>query len=121
VSTSAGGSSPPSAPVTVTTQPASIAPAAPSGVTAHWTAPGSANDQLVASWTAAVPGDSPTDQYQITITGSDGAGTFTQAVAGSTLTASFSVSDIPDWSVKVRAHNAVGWGPWSAAFVLGGE
>jgi hypothetical protein len=120
VSTDAGGSSPPSAPVTVTTQPASVAPAAPTGVTAYWTAPGSTNDQLVASWTAAVPGDSPTDQYQITINGSDGGGTFTQTVAGSTLTASFTVDDIPDWSITVRAHNAAGWGPWSAAFVLGG-
>ncbi|HTP47975.1 MAG TPA: fibronectin type III domain-containing protein [Casimicrobiaceae bacterium] len=76
---------------------------------------------LFASWTAAVPGDSPTDSYQITINGSDGGGTFTQAVPGSTLTATFAVSDIPDWSVKVRAHNAAGWGPWSARFVLGGD
>jgi len=120
VSTDAGGSGPPSTPITLTTQPASVAPAAPTGVTAHWTAPGATNDQLVASWTAAVPGDSPTDQYQITIKGSDGGGTFTQTVAGSTLTAAFSVDDIPDWSITVRAHNAAGWGPWSVAFRLGG-
>jgi fibronectin type III domain protein len=119
VSTDAGGSSPPSSPITLTTQPATVVPSAPTNVTAHWTAPGAANDQLVASWTAAVPGDSPTDQYQITISGSDGAGTFTQTVAGSVLTASFS-DDIPDWSIKVRAHNAAAWGPWSATFVLGG-
>jgi hypothetical protein len=90
-------------------------------VTGRWTAPDSTNDPLLASWNAAVPGDSPTDQYQITIRGSDGAGTFTQTVNGSTLTATFSVSDIPDWSVTVRAHNATGWGPWSSAFVLGGN
>jgi hypothetical protein len=120
VSTDAGGTSPASNPISLTTQPASVAPAAPTGVTAHWTSPGNPGDQLVASWPAAVPGDSPIDQYQITITGSDGAGTFTQSVGGSTLTASFTVDDIPDWKVTVRAHNAAGWGPWSSAFFLGG-
>ena len=121
VSTDAGGSSAPSAPITATSQPASVPPSAPTGVTARWLSPGAVPDTLMASWTAAVPGDSPTDQYQITIKGSDGGGTFTQSVSGSTLTASFSVNDIPDWSVSVRAHNAVGWSPWSAVFVLGGE
>jgi hypothetical protein len=72
------------------------------------------------SWNAAVPGDSPIDQYQITITGSDGGGTFTQTVPGTALTASFTVDYIPDWTVTVRAHNAAGWGPWSTRFTLGG-
>jgi hypothetical protein len=121
VSTDAGGSSPPSAPITATTQPASVPPSAPTGVTARWLSPGAVPDTLMATWAAAVPGDSPTDQYQITIRGSDGGGTFTQSVSGSTLTASFSVNDIPDWSVSVRAHNAAGWSPWSAPFLLGGE
>jgi hypothetical protein len=121
VSTNAGGSSAASTPILATTQPASVAPSAPTGVTARWLAPGSSPDTLLASWSAAVPGDSPTDQYQITIRGSDGGGTFTQTVGGSNLSASFSVSDIPDWSVAVRGHNAAGWGPWSAVFVLGGE
>jgi len=120
VNTDAGGSSPASSPISITSSQAAIAPSAPTGVTARWTAPGSPGDALVASWTAAVPGDSPIDQYQITINGSDGGGTFTQTVAGATLTASFVVSDTPDWAVKVRAHNAVGWGLWSAAVTLGG-
>ena len=119
VNTDVGGSSPASTPITVTTQRASVVPSAPTDVTASWTAPGASNDQLVAGWTAAVPGDSPTAQYQITINSNEG-GTFTQTVDGSTLSASFLVSDIPDWSVTVRAHNAAGWGPWSTAFVLGG-
>ena len=79
------------------------------------------NDSLVATWVApASSGDSPIDAYQITITGSDGGGTFTQTVAGSTLSTSFAVSDVPDWSVQVRAHNAAGWGPWSTRVTLGG-
>lgn len=120
VSTDAGGSSPASSPVTITTPSASIPPAAPTAVTGRWTAPGSPGDTLVATWGAAAPGDTPTDQYQVTVTGSDGGGTFTQTVSGSTLSATFAVSDGPDWTITVRAHNAAGWGPWSAPGFLGG-
>jgi len=60
------------------------------------------------------------DQYLVTITGSDGGGTFTQTVSGTTLTAYFGVDYIPNWSVTVQAHNAAGWGPVSVAFNLGG-
>jgi hypothetical protein len=74
----------------------------------------------VASWKAARSGDSPTDRYQITISGSDGGGTYTRSVSGSTLTATFAVNDIPDWRIKVRAHDVAGWGPWSASYTLGG-
>jgi hypothetical protein len=77
-------------------------------------------DMLVVTWAAAVPGDSPIDQYRITINGSDGGGTFTRTVSGATLTASFSVSDNPDWAITVQAHNAAGWGPSSTRIVLGG-
>jgi hypothetical protein len=117
VSTDGGGSSAPSDAITVTTAAASVAPSAPTGVRAVW----ASNNLLFATWTAAAGGDSPVDQYQIQIRGSDGGGTFIQTVDGSTLSAFFSVSDIPDWSVTVRAHNAAGWGPWSARYVLGGD
>ena len=59
-------------------------------------------------------------QYQIRITGSDGAGALTQTVSGTTLTASFTVDYAPDWSVTVQAQNAVGWGPASTVVRLGG-
>ena len=120
VSTTIGGSSAPSGPMTVMTAAASVVPSAPTGVSARWTAPAYPNDTLVASWKAAAPGDSPTDEYEVTINDSDGGGTFSQTLIGSTLTATFSVSDVPDWSVSVRAHNGAGWGPWSAIFNLGG-
>ena len=120
MNTDAAGSSPPSDPVTLTTPVSTIPPGAPTGVAARWTAPGAPGDTLLATWHAAAPGDSPTNRYRITITGSDGAGTFTQAVSGSRLSASFAVSDIPDWTIRVRAHNAAGWGPWSAKARLGG-
>ncbi|HEV2208032.1 MAG TPA: fibronectin type III domain-containing protein [Verrucomicrobiae bacterium] len=122
VNTTIGGLSPGSTPLSVTTVPASLPPSAPSGVTADWANldPTTATDTLVANWQAAVPGDSPIDQYQVTIIGSDGGGTFTQTVSGTTLTASFNVDYIPNWSVTVQAHNAVGWGSASPAVSLGG-
>jgi hypothetical protein len=120
VSTNGGGSSPASGPVTITTPASSTAPGAPTGVKARWTAPGSPSDTMVVTWLAPAAGDSPIDQYQITVNGSDGGGTFTQTVSGSTPTATFAVNDIPDWSIQVRAHNAAGWGPWSTRVTLGG-
>ena len=120
VNSDAGGSSPASSPISITSQAASVVPSAPASVSAHWTAPGSPGDTLVAGWAAAAGGNSLVDQYQVTINGSDGGGTFTQTVTGSTLTATFAVSDNPNWAVTVRAHNAAGWGPWSTAFTLGG-
>ena len=122
VNTSIGGSGPASSPVSVTTEAASIAPSAPTGVQANWANldPSGTTDTLVATWQAAVPGNSPVDEYQITIKGSDGGGTFTQTVSGTTLTANFTVDYIPNWSVTVQAHNAVGWGPSSAVVTLGG-
>jgi hypothetical protein len=120
VSTTIGGSGPASTPISITTAAASVAPSAPTGVTARWAAESGTTATLVARWTAAVPGDSPIDDYEISISGSDGSGTFTQYVAGTTLTASFAVDFIPDWSVLVRAHNSIGWGAWSARYTLGG-
>ena len=122
LNTTVGGPGPASTVISVTTEAASIPPSAPGGVTARWTNldPTGANDTLVVAWQAAVPGNSPIDQYQVSITGSDGGGTFTQTVSGATLTLSFTVDYIPDWSVTVRAHNAVGWGQSSRPVVLGG-
>lgn len=120
VSTTIGGSSPASSAIYVTTAAASVAPSAPTGVTANWAGGTDTSATLMAGWNAASPGDSPIDQYQITINGSDGGGMFTQTVSGTTLTAFFTVDPIPDWTVTVRAHNTVRWGPWSAKFTLGG-
>lgn len=120
VNTTIGGSGVPSAPIFATTTAASVVPSAPTGVTARWGAQGATTATLLASWRAAIPGDSPIDQYEILITGSDGGGTFSQIVSGTSLTASFTVDYIPDWRVTVRAHNAAGWGSWSTSFTLGG-
>jgi hypothetical protein len=91
-------------------------------VTAQWSNPDptGTTDTLVASWQAADPGNSPIDQYLITINGSDGGGTFTQTVSGTTLTAYFDIDYIPNWTVTVQAHNAAGWGAVSSPVTLGG-
>ena len=117
-----GGAGPASDPVGVTTAAASVPPSAPADVNASWTVqdPVGSTDTLVVTWSASDPGDSPVDQYQVTITGSDGGGTFTRTVSGTTLEASFAVDYGPDWTVTVSAHNAVGWSPWSDPVTLGG-
>ncbi len=121
-STDAGGTSPGSDPVTLTTGAASIVPGAPTGLTARWTAPETPGDTLSARWAAATGGDSDVDQYGITVTrnGSKRATPITQDVSGSTLSAAFAVDDTLDWKVQVRAHDAAGWGPWSASVVVRG-
>jgi hypothetical protein len=122
VSSTVGGSGPASTPIEARTATASVPPSAPAGVTAHWAVadPAGDTDTIVVTWEASFPGDSPVDQYEVTISGSDGAGTFTQTADGTTLTTSFTVSATPDWSVTVRGHNSVGWGPSSTSVKLGG-
>jgi hypothetical protein len=124
VSANLDGSSPPSNAKILTTQAATLPPSAPTAVSAYWTAPGTGtSDTLIASWAAAKPGNSPVDAYQVTISVYDGdtSGSYTQTVSGSALSATFSgVDDNDSWSVQVRAHNAAGWGPWSALYVLAG-
>ena len=126
VSTTIGGSGPASIPTNVTTEVASIVPSAPTNVMASWTYTDGpiTNDTLIATWSAPAPGDSPIDQYQITITSNgDTSATpspSTQTVSGATLTAYFTADSNPGWSVTVQAHNAAGWGPSSTPVRLGG-
>ncbi len=119
-STDPAGSSPASAPVSITTGASTIPPGAPTSVSAYWTAPGSPNDTMVVNWRPAPPGDSPTDEYLVTVRNPDTGQTFTQTVSGSTLTATFAVSDVPDYTIQVQAHDAAGWGRLSTSYMLGG-
>jgi hypothetical protein len=121
VNTTIGGSSPASAPLNVTTQPATILPSAPPGVTAAWAVldPSGTTDTLVASWLPADPGNSPVDQYLVVIS-SDAGTTYSQTAPGTALTAYFGVDFTPNWTVTVQAHNAAGWGPVSKSVGLGG-
>lgn len=120
--TTIGGTSPTSSPVIFATSAATVAPKTPTGLTAQWQVadPSGTTDTIIATWNAALPGNSPVDEYEIVVNGSDGAGTSAQTVSGTTLTAYFNVDFIPNWTVTVRAHNAAGWSPWSTPFTLGG-
>lgn len=88
----------------------------------YWTNPGHPGVILAADWAAAAGGNSPVDQYQVTasVYGDTRPAPITQTVSGSTLSAYLAADDNYDWSVQVRAHNAAGWGPWSAPTILGG-
>ena len=121
VNNALSGASPASMPVTLTTKIATVAPSAPTNVVASWAVadPSGTTDTLIAAWVAAVPGDSPIDQYLVTITPDSGS-PVTQTVSDSTLTAYFGVDFTPNWKVTVKAHNAVGWGPSSKPVTLGG-
>lgn len=122
VTTSISGSGPASVPVSVASAPATIPPSAPTNVVASWSNPDptGTTDSLIVTWPADVPGNSPVDEYLVEIAGSDGGGTFTNTVSGTTLTTYFNVDFTPNWSVTVQAHNAAGWGPLSGTVRLGG-
>jgi hypothetical protein len=121
-STTIGGSSPASVPISVVTSPATIPPSASTNVVVQWASPGAdpGPNTIVTTWKAVNPGNSPVDVYLVTATGSEGAGTFTNSVPGTTLSSDITADSNYNWSVTVQAHNAAGWGPVSAVAHLGG-
>ncbi len=122
VSSTANGAGPVSAPYSLTSSPATILPGAPQSVSAIWNNlnPTGNADVATASWQASDPGNSPVDEYLVTFSGSDGAGTFTQTVSGTWLSLNYNLDPTPNWNITVQAHNAAGWGPVSNPFFLGG-
>lgn len=99
-------------------------PSAPTDVTAvqsgdqfqvSWTPNGVNPLAILSSTLTATPVDSPESAITVSVTGSDATG-----LVGPLQPASFTVSDTPDWSVTVAAHNSVGWGPPSTRVRLGG-
>lgn len=118
VSSNASGAGPASTPMLFTTQAATTVPGAPTGVTVAWSSSGTS---ILVHWTAPSAGDSPISDYQVSIAQYDPTGPATVIDAGTATSASITgFSNVPDWSVQVRAANAAGWGPWSGKVVLGG-
>jgi hypothetical protein len=102
-------------PATITTQPATVPPDAPSSVQGSLT--GDTTLDLDVSWTASVPGNSPVDDYQVAASGSDGEQlTLDVGTSTSVVTSVSAASD--SWTVTVRAHNAAGWSAWSSPIVV---
>src|SRR5581483_2420104 len=117
VNVDSGGSSPPGT-TTIAVPASTQAPAAPTISNLFWN-----GGHLIVDGTAPAPGDSPIDSYEVSVVFVDGdvsSGPYDATVSGSTLRAYFTVDTGSDWGVKVRAHNAAGWGPWSAQKVLPG-
>ena len=116
-STDPAGTGPASAPITFTTGPATVAPTAPTALTASWS-----GASVVASWTASTPGDSPITDYQVQATAYDTGGATPPPVvtdAGPTTSVGIGGLDSTlDWSIQVRALNSFGWGPWSTAVIV---
>ena len=118
VSADAAGSSPASSPVTYTTPPSTVPPSAPVSVRGWWLYEGA----FIAAWAEGNPGDSQIDEYQITAKPEEAeeASPQTHIEPASATESEFLVHSENGWSFVVRAHNAAGWGAWSAPFVLGG-
>ena len=103
-----GGAGAPSKPFLIKTQRAKIVPGAPT-ITYAW---GYANVR----WDAPSAGNSVIDEYEVLAAG--GGHTLASYVPGSMLSDYLSPQPADSLSVKVRAHNAAGWGKWSAAVVF---
>ena len=103
-----GGPGAPSKAYLIKTAKASIPPSAPT-INYAW---GYADIR----WTAPPPGNSVIDRYEVLATG--GGHTIRSFVPGSTLTDYLSPQPADSLTVKVRAHNAAGWGHWSAPVIF---
>lgn len=108
-----------SAPVSVATGPSTVPPSAPTALRAFW----SGTTAIASSWTAPDPGDSPIDWYYVVAVGLEGdpASFVGQMVAAPATSTYITVPDTQSWGVIVIAHNAAGWGAWSAWAVLAGQ
>lgn len=123
VSDDARGEGPASAPLSFTTPVSTVPPSAPTVVGARWLGEPEGEAPLIVSWKEASPGDSPVDSYEITATpgtGAEGAGIHTNTAPAPYRETEFVLPDETSWSIEVRAHNAAGWGAWSAPVMVSG-
>ena len=119
VTSSDSGGSASAAPVDFTTAAPFLPPGAPTITGVSF----GTLSNIVVGWTAAAQGDSVITDYQVLCTplGDSGYSPVTYD-AGTALIASVVIPDqTVDWSVQVRAENAAGWGPWSAAVIQYGN
>jgi hypothetical protein len=118
----AAGAGPASEPVEYTTPPSTVPPSAPTGLRSWWINPSTPIGTSIVGWTEPKPGDSAIDEYQIRavpLEPEEATTLVLSAPAGATEAEITANSETP-WTVRVRAHNAAGWGAWSAAIERGG-
>jgi hypothetical protein len=122
VSTDAAGSSPASSPVSFTTPLSKVPPSAPLEVRTWWLSPNAPTGSWLVGWAEGSPGDSAIDQYQITATPgeAEAASPLTNIEPASSRESEFTGYSETSWSMRVRAHNAAGWGAWTTPALLGG-
>jgi hypothetical protein len=119
VSNDFSGSSPPSAPLTVTTAPASAVPRAPT-IAYIWIA----GSELAVRMLAPKPGNSAIDEYEVLALGATTVPSYVPVSypipPGSNVYDYTALNPALTWEIKVRAHNAAGWGAWSPASLWDG-
>jgi hypothetical protein len=120
VSNDFSGHSQPGGPISFTTAPATHLPGVPS-IYYIWTAGGG----LAVRMLAPATGNSAIDQYEVLAAGDTGSVPSYATIGypllpGSNVYDYTSLSPALTWSIKARAHNAAGWGPWSASYLWDG-
>jgi hypothetical protein len=122
ISYDVAGASVESEAIEYTTPPSTVPPSAPVELRTWWLSPTEPIGTYAVAWAEPKPGDSPIDEYEIQAVPVETEVATTVTVyepAGSTETVVTGNSETP-WKVKARAHNAAGWGAWSATVERGG-
>jgi hypothetical protein len=122
VNKDASGSSPASSPIYFTTPAATVPPSAPTELKAWWIANNPPTGSFAVRWTAGAPGSSAIDEFEVKAVPAEPevASTLYNIEPASSGETVFTGNSETPWSASVRAHNAAGWGPWSAPVELGG-
>ncbi|HLY50675.1 MAG TPA: fibronectin type III domain-containing protein [Solirubrobacteraceae bacterium] len=119
VSNDFSGSSAPSAAATLTTAPATLVPRAPT-IGYIWIA----GSTLAVRMIAPRPGNSAIDEYEVLALGATTVASYVTVgypiPPGSNVYDYTTLDPALTWQIRVRAHNAAGWGPWSPASLWDG-
>ena len=110
----------PASTMSFTTEAPTVPPGAPPSVSASWTSIDSPASLRV-SWGVTDPGNSPLDSYEVYATAVSSTTTPPLDAVISSPASSYTFyqpNNGVSWKVTVRAHNAAGWGPWSAVVVV---
>ena len=119
----AAGASAESEAIEYTTAPSTVPPAPPGEVRSWWLSPTAPIGSFLVGWSESPkPGDSAIDEWQIQAVPAEAevASTLTNQEPAAERETQFTGNSETPWTVRVRAHNAAGWGAWSAPVERGG-